>query len=75
MYRFKHEHTLSRMAKVLKVSESGYFKWVKRQNTHTLRDIENIELEAEIINIFLESNAVFGARKITHKLNEERSVD
>ena len=47
MYRFKHEHTLSRMAKVLKVSESGYFKWVKRQNTHTLRDIENIELEAE----------------------------
>lgn len=75
MYRFRYEHAISRMAKVIKVSESGYYKWLKRQNTTTLKDIENIEIEKEILEIYHESEASFGIRKITAELNKRRSDD
>ena len=70
MYRFKNEHAIIRMAKVLEVSESGYYKWLKRQSKPSLRDIENIEIEKEIKDIFHKSNGVFGIRKITKILNK-----
>lgn len=70
MYRFKNEHAIFRMAKVLEVSESGYYKWLKRQSKPSLREIENIEIEKEIKDIFHKSNGVFGIRKITKILNK-----
>ena len=69
MYRLKNEHAIFRMAKVLGVSESGYYKWLKRQSKPSLRDIENIEIEKEIKDIFHKSNGIFGIRKITKILN------
>ena len=70
MYRYKDEHTIARMAKVLKVSESGYYKWHKRQSQASLRDIENIEIERRILEIFYKSKGIFGIRKITKEINK-----
>lgn len=70
MYRFRYEHAIYRMAKVLKVSESGYYKWLKKQNTLSLRQIENIEIERKVKDIFLKNKAIFGVRKVTIELNK-----
>lgn len=70
MYRYRYEHAITRMAKVLEVSVSGYYKWLNRQNTTSLRDIENIKLESEIQRIYDESKASFGIRKITVEVNK-----
>lgn len=70
MYRYRYEHAITRMAKVLEVSVSGYYKWLKRQSNITLRDIENIEIERRILEIYHESKAIFGIRKITAELNK-----
>lgn len=72
MYRYRHEHAVSRMAKVLEVSQSGYYKWLRRQNELSLRDIENIEIAQEILDIFCEYKGIFGIRKITSILSARR---
>ena len=75
MYRFRYEHAISRMARVIKVSESGYYKWLKRQKITTLKDIEDIKIEKEILEIYHENDAILGIRKITMELNKKRSSD
>ena len=75
MYRFRKEHAIVRMAKVLEVSESGYYKWLRRQASWSLRDIENIEITEEIERIYSESRAVYGIRKVTAELNAQRQQE
>ena len=60
------------MAKVLEVSQSGYYKWKKAQKTQSLREIENIEITKEIGKIYDQSKAVYGIRKVTMELNAQR---
>ena len=44
-----YEHTIARMAKVLKVSQSGYFKWLKKKDAPlTEKEREDIRLTEEI---------------------------
>lgn len=74
MYRYRMEHTIVRMAKVLDVSESGYHKWRKGQDEKTLREIENIEIEDKVEEIYFESGCVFGIRKVTKVLNQQWPV-
>lgn len=70
MFANKEEFSISRMAKVLNVSESGYYKWVIRMNTAPgKREKENTELKELIYGIFQHSRGSFGSRKVTHKLN------
>ena len=57
MYRFRHEHAIARMAKVIEVSESGYYKWKNAQKAQTLRQIENMLLSKEIGKIYDQSKA------------------
>lgn len=70
MFRYKLEHRIVRMARVLGVSESGYYKWQARQKSETVskREEENRVLAKEIKKRFVESQGVFGIRKITPKL-------
>lgn len=72
MYRFRHEHAIARMAKVIEVSESGYYKWKNAQKAQTLRQIENMRLSKEIGKIYDQSKAVYGIRKVTAELNFQR---
>lgn len=59
------------MAKVLKVSESGYYKWIKRrQEPPTKKDIADMELTEKITEIYRSSKGSFGSRQVTNCLNE-----
>lgn len=72
MYLHREEHTISRMARVLEVSESGYYKWLKNRNMTTFRELENMEFLEEIKRIHKESKYSFGILKITAAINENR---
>ena len=70
MFQHKEEHAIARMARVLSVSESGYYKWLKRLNAPpTEREQEELDLTEEIYNIFKASHYSYGSRKITAILN------
>ena len=70
MYKHRNEHTIVKMAKVLEVSESGYYKWVKRPPSK--REQEDIELIHEIKRLYDKFHGIYGARKITFELNRTR---
>ena len=72
MYHYREEHAISRMAKVLEVSESGYYKWLKTRNMTTFKELEDMELLKEIKKIHKESKYSFGVLKITKVLNKNR---
>ncbi len=73
MYEHKHEHTIARMAKVLKVSQSGYFKWLKKKDAPlTEKEREDIRLTEEIYEIYRSSRGSYGSRKVTAILNRKR---
>jgi transposase InsO family protein len=54
------------MAKVLHVSRSGYYAWIKRPRSR--RDIENARLDVEIKAIYEASKRRYGSIKITREL-------
>lgn len=73
MREHSHEHTIARMAKVLKVSESGYYKWLKKKEAPlTEKEQEDIQLTEEIFEIYRASRGSFGYRKVTAILNKRR---
>ncbi len=73
MYENRELFTISRMAKVLGVSESGYYKWLNRSfSGASPREKEEATLRAEIYALYLSSRGSFGRRKITKLLNEKR---
>jgi len=71
MYQYREEFSVARMAKVLDVSESGYYKWFSRirSDIMTERKQEELELTGEICGIFRRSRGSYGIRKITAKVN------
>lgn len=75
MHEHKLEHSIARMAKVLKVSESGYYKWLKRIDAPlTDKEREDIEITEKIYDIYRSSRGSFGSVKITAILNSTRST-
>ena len=73
MREHSQEHTIARMAKVLKVSESGYYKWLKKKEAPlTEKEQEDIQLTEEIFEIYRASRGSFGYRKVTAILNKRR---
>ena len=70
MFENRDEFSISRMAKVLNASESGYYKWLARlQSSPSRKELEDIELAKEIAEIFRHSRGSYGSRKVTKKLN------
>ena len=63
MWKHRDEYAIARMAKVLGVSESGYYRWLSRKPSK--RAEEDLVLVEEIAEIFYASHRIFGSRKIT----------
>lgn len=73
MREHKHEHSIARMARVLKVSESGYYKWRRQvDGPLTEKEKEDLEITKEIYDIYRASRGSYGSRKVTVILNEGR---
>ncbi len=56
------------MCKVLEVSTSGYYAWIKRPKAK--RNIENERLLEDIKTAFYKSNKVFGSRKVKRQIEK-----
>lgn len=64
MYVHRNEFHIDRMAKVLHVSQSGYYKWVQRNNAPlTEKEKEDIALRDRIFELFCQSRGSYGSRK------------
>ena len=56
MCQNKEKYSIARMAKVLEVSESGYYKWIAALNAPlSNKEAEDIELAEEIHKLFVVS--------------------
>lgn len=62
-------YSVVKLVKVMKVSKSGYYAWLKRKpsNNKTLKQL----MKQEILTIYLESNSIYGAPKITEVLRSK----
>ena len=73
MYVNRKEFRIDRMAKVLRVSQSGYYKWVQKMEAPpTEKELEDQALKEQIFELFRQSRGSYGSRKITVLINEER---
>ena len=66
MKSHSEQYAIARMAKVLGVSESGYYRWLTRPLSK--RDEEDLLLIEMIAEVFYASHEVFGVRKVTAAL-------
>ena len=72
MNRHKEEFSIKRMSKAFRVSESGYYAWVKRGPSQ--RTKENEKLLEQIKDIFEESRKTYGSPHIHQKLRQQGVV-
>ena len=72
MYVHRNEFHVDRMAKVMQVSQSGYYKWVRKlEAPPTEKELEDQALKDKIFELFRQSKGSYGSRKITSLINEE----
>lgn len=72
MYVNRTEFRIDRMAKVLQVSQSGYYKWVRRMEAPlTEKEREDQILKEKIFELFRQSRGSYGSRKITALINKD----
>lgn len=57
------------MCRLLEVSRSNYYDWLKRQPS--ARELDNQRLIERVRSIFLSSRCVYGSRRIRHQLQSE----
>ena len=73
-YEFMKNHEgefhIEKMARVLQVSRSGYYDWRDREPSRRGQNDER--LLKEIRELYLGAKRVYGAKKITQKLNQRR---
>jgi len=75
MYANRSTFKVAKMAEVLRVSESGYHAWVKRQTRgQTPRERAKEELREKIMKIFIESKCIYGSRKIARVLRRKYKI-
>lgn len=59
----------------MNASESGYYKWLYRLTSPPSRkELEDIDLAHEILDIFRHSRGSYGSRKVTRLLNKNRKA-
>ncbi len=66
IHRRRHQHSVRMMCQLLRVSRSGYYDW--RGRCESARRVRDRELTLLIRQLHLESNGVYGSRKIRQDL-------
>ena len=66
IHRRRHQHSIRKMCRLLRVSRSGYYDWSQR--AESVRSLRDRELRLLIRQIHLESGGVYGARKVHREL-------
>jgi len=66
IHRRRRQHSIRMMCRLLGISRSGYYAWCSR--AESARSRRNRELTLMIRQLHLESNGVYGARKIHREL-------
>ena len=66
MNNHRHQFPIVKMCKVLGVSKSGYYAWLKRKPSS--RSIENGQLIEQIVEIHQQSGQTYGSPRITREL-------
>jgi len=69
MHAEKSNHTVSRMARLLEVSRSGYYAWAKRSPSR--RAVRAERIEAKVAWFHGDSDEVSGAPRILADLRED----
>jgi transposase InsO family protein len=64
--KYQDEFCLSQLCKILSVSRSGYYKWLKRKPGK--REIENMKLLKEIKKIHKQTDQTYGSPRMTREL-------
>lgn len=72
MHAEKHNHQITRMARLLGVSASGYYAWVVR-GARPLgpRAARQRQIDAKVQKVHAESDDVYGAPRVTAQLDRE----
>lgn len=64
----KDEFSIEKLAKIMEVSRSGYYDWLKREAS--ARDEENEKIYHDILELFLASRRSMGSRRIAKQLSK-----
>jgi len=59
------------MCSVLRVSRSGFYKWLRRHNQVTERQVDNLVIGKRIEQIFTDNKRRYGAVRIRRELLKE----
>lgn len=65
----QYNHSIVKLAKVMKVSRSGYYAWLIREPSDT--KLRRNEIKNRIAVIYIEAYGIYGAPKITAILHTE----
>ena len=78
MRREKANYSIKRMARLLKVSRSGYYKWSHNQQQRLLGNDDRAafydDVDRKIHRIWKDSDQVYGAPRITAELAERYGI-
>jgi transposase InsO family protein len=72
MKNHSQDHCIEIMAKVFKVSRSGYYAWFRRNASS--RDVQNRLLTLWIKEYQQESKQSYGAKRLTHVIKERKKI-
>lgn len=65
--------SITRMSKVLDVSRSGFYHWLKHRHKVTSRELARHDLDSKVKQAFVEGKERDGARRIQKALGEDKS--
>lgn len=59
------KHSISILCRVGKVSRSGYYKWLKRENTLSKKQLSDLDLQKKIMECHKKVKGIYGYYRIT----------
>lgn len=69
--KYRKQHSVKLMCKVLKVKEVSYYRWKKSQEKRAEKRIKELFVVAEVERIFNESDKTYGYRAIKEALKRK----